>query len=253
VSRGEVGSVGEPNVMTLSFSPYSIRSTRSPRIPSPASRIVCYFSKLKASQLLHPIIARVRLRNDKKRSKPAQGKERMAEHSPTEIGSQHPTFSASVRDENFDAANPAREQAEPNMQSPRPNASSDAPPLKPATLVEVESLLNAFRMLVLRHFIRRDVAGSPVVSDTRPGIPGQEDPPFLPGVYLVLLTKSPKEIAENDVFLRQLCSSIKVLTDMAAPATVSSIYRRLRSCVTRQASSRRPRQSWRRGVCGAGL
>jgi hypothetical protein len=51
-----------------------------------------------------------------------------------------------------------------------------------------------------------------------------EDPPFLPGVYLVLLTKSPKEIAENDVFLRQLCSSIKVLTDMAAPATVSSIY-----------------------------
>jgi hypothetical protein len=55
-------------------------------------------------------------------------------------------------------------------------------------------------------------------------VAGQEAPPFPPGVYLVLLTKSPQEIAENDVLLRQLCSSIEVLTELAAPANVSSIY-----------------------------
>jgi hypothetical protein len=148
----------------------------------------------------------------------------MAEHSSTEIASQHTTAPASMRAENFGAADPARDQVESDMRSLQPTAGSDAPSLQPATLAEVETLLNGFRMLVLRHFIRRETSGSPVVSDARPGVQGQEAPPFLPGVYLVLLTKSPKEIAENDVFLRQLCSSIEVLTDLAAPATVSSIY-----------------------------
>jgi hypothetical protein len=79
-------------------------------------------------------------------------------------------------------------------------------------------------MLMLRHFIRREASGSPVASNARSSGQGQEAPPFLPGVYLALLTKSPKEIAENDIFLRQLCSSIEVLNDLGAPATVSSIY-----------------------------
>jgi hypothetical protein len=148
----------------------------------------------------------------------------MAEHSPAEIASQHPTAPASMPSENFGAANPVRDQAEPNTQSPQPTAGSEAPPRQPATLAEVETLLNGFRMLMLRHFMHRQASGSLVVSDARSGVAGQEAPPFPPGVYLVLLTKSPQEIAENDVFLRQLCSSIEVLTELAAPANVSSIY-----------------------------
>ena len=58
----------------------------------------------------------------------------------------------------------------------------------------------------------------------RPGAPEQEAPPFLPGVYLVLLTKSPEELPKTKCLLRQLCSSIEVLTELAAPANVSSIY-----------------------------
>ena len=141
----------------------------------------------------------------------------MAELSPTEIASQHSTDPGSTRAQNWGAA----DLAKPSLQSP---PGSNAPPLLPATLAEVETLLNGFRMLTLRHFIRRQVSGSLIVSDARSGVAGQEAPPFPPGVYLVLLTKSPQEIAENDVLLRQLCSSIEVLTELAAPANVSSIY-----------------------------
>jgi hypothetical protein len=141
----------------------------------------------------------------------------MAEHSPTEIASQHSTDPGSMRAQNWGAA----DLAKPSLQSP---PGSNAPPLQPATLAEVETLLNGFRMLTLRHFIRRQAPGSLIVSDARSGVAGQEAPPFPLGVYLVLLTKSPQEIAENDVLLRQLCSSIEVLTELAAPANVSSIY-----------------------------
>jgi hypothetical protein len=141
----------------------------------------------------------------------------MAEHSPTEIAAQHSTDPGSMRAQNWGAA----DLAKPSLQSP---PGSNAPPLQPATLAEVETLLNGFRMLTLRHFIRRQASGSLIVSDARSAVAGQEAPPFPPGVYLVLLTKSPQEIAENDVLLRQLCSSIEVLTELAAPANVSSIY-----------------------------
>ena len=141
----------------------------------------------------------------------------MAEHPPTEIASQHSTDPGSMRTQNWGAA----DLAQPSLQPP---PGSNAPPLQPATLAEVETLLNGFRMLTLRHFIRRQASGSLIVSNARSGVAGPEVPPFPPGVYLVLLTKSPQEIAENDVLLRQLCSSIEVLTELAAPANVSSIY-----------------------------
>lgn len=80
-------------------------------------------------------------------------------------------------------------------------------------------------MLTLRHFIRRQASASLIISEARSGVAEQEAAPFPPGVYLVLLTKSPQEIAENDVLLRQLCSSIEVLTELAAPANISSISR----------------------------
>lgn len=126
----------------------------------------------------------------------------MADHSPTEIALQHPTDPGSMRAQNWETADLARSTLQPPP-------GSNAPPLQPATLAEVEILLNGFRMLTLRHFIRRQASASLIISEARSGVAEQEAAPFPPGVYLVLLTKSPQEIAENDVLLRQLCSSIE--------------------------------------------
>lgn len=149
----------------------------------------------------------------------------MVEHSPTVISSEHLTAPAPLRTENFNSMSGSAEQVEGQAASPRPRAlGAEAFTPKPATRSEVETLLNAFRVLVLRYFIRRQASAPPVASDARDGVPGQQAAPFPPGVHLELLTKTPEEIARNDILLQQLCSSAEVLTSLAAPATVSSIY-----------------------------
>lgn len=95
---------------------------------------------------------------------------------------------------------------------------------QPATLAEVKTLLSGFRMLMLKRLMRRDTSGPPVDSNARPSVPQQPAAPFLPGVDLALLTKTAEEIAESEVLLQQLCSSIAILTHLAAPADLSSIY-----------------------------
>ena len=149
----------------------------------------------------------------------------MAEHSPTDIASPHATPPAPLRAENFGGAAASRGRAEALAGSPPSAASRPGMPIvQPATLAEVETLLNGFRMLMLRHFMRGDASGPPLGSDARPGVPEQPAAPFLPGVHLALLTRTPEEIAESEVLLQQLCSSIGILTGLAAPADVSSIY-----------------------------
>lgn len=48
--------------------------------------------------------------------------------------------------------------------------------------------------------------------------------PFPPGVHVELLTREPAEIACDKTLLEQLYSSVRILTGLSAPATVSSIY-----------------------------
>jgi hypothetical protein len=76
---------------------------------------------------------------------------------------------------------------------------------------------------MLRHFMRREGSGPPVGSAAWPGVSEQPAAPFLAAVHLELLTKTLKEIAESEVFLQQLCSSIAIFTDLA-PADVSPIH-----------------------------
>ena len=89
---------------------------------------------------------------------------------------------------------------------------------------EVATLLNAFRVLLLRRFIHCGAVGASARVASLPG-PLLQDTAALPaGVYVELLTKSSKEIERDDILLQQLCSSVDALTRLAAPATVSSIY-----------------------------
>jgi hypothetical protein len=153
----------------------------------------------------------------------------MKEHLPTAISPEHSAGPAGLGPENIkttsDVAGEAAEEGEPRTAGHRPPAIvSSASTPQPATLSEVVTLLNAFRALVLRHFMRCGAAGVPALSDARSGVPGQGEAPFPPGVHLELLSKTPEEIARNDILLQRLCSSIGVFTRLVAPATVSSIY-----------------------------
>jgi hypothetical protein len=153
----------------------------------------------------------------------------MGEHLPTRISPQHSASPAPLEPGNVksasDVAGGAPEEGEARTAGHRSSGiGSPASTLQPATLSEVATLLNAFRALLLRHFMRSGATDAPALSDARSGVPGQEAAPFPPGVHLELLTKTPEDIAANDVLLQQLCSSIEVFTRLAAPATVSSIY-----------------------------
>jgi hypothetical protein len=93
------------------------------------------------------------------------------------------------------------------------------------TLSEVGALLGEFRVL-LRHFLRCETADAPTILGIRPGLVGQEghSMPFPTAVHVELLTRKPEEIACDETLLEQLYSSVRILTGLAAPATVSSIY-----------------------------
>jgi hypothetical protein len=85
------------------------------------------------------------------------------------------------------------------------------------TIAEVNLLLSEFQLL-LGHIVRhpkRDTSAS-----REPTGYGRVPP----GVQIELLTTSPEEIAGNAALLQNLYSSVAVLTELAAPATVSSIY-----------------------------
>ncbi len=105
-------------------------------------------------------------------------------------------------------------------------AGSPATAPQPATVSEVVSLLNAFRVLLLRHLMRCGASGATVIPVAPSGFPAQQatTAPLSAGIHLELLTKTPQEIARDDILLQQLYSSVEVLTRLAAPATVSSIY-----------------------------
>jgi hypothetical protein len=88
---------------------------------------------------------------------------------------------------------------------------------------EVATLVNAFRVLLLRRFIYFGATGASVGAGSPPGPPAK-DAATLPGVHIELLTKTSEEIERDDILLQQLCSGVDALTRLAAPATVSSIY-----------------------------
>ena len=85
------------------------------------------------------------------------------------------------------------------------------------TIAEVNLLLGEFQLL-LGHTVRH----------LKPKTPGSQGPTchgkVPPGVQIELLTTPPEEIAGNAALLQNLYSSVAVLTELAAPATVSSIY-----------------------------
>lgn len=93
-----------------------------------------------------------------------------------------------------------------------------------ATLSEVEALLNAFRTLLLRDFIHGEVSGEQIVSVAGAAVSEQSARPFPADVDLGLLSQTAKDIARSEVLQQRLFSSVEVLTGLAAPATVSSIY-----------------------------
>jgi len=85
------------------------------------------------------------------------------------------------------------------------------------TIAEVNLLLGEFQLL-LGHIVRHP----------KPETSGSQGPTchggVPPGVQINLLTTPPEEIAGNAALLQNLYSSLAVLTELAAPATVSSIY-----------------------------
>ena len=91
-------------------------------------------------------------------------------------------------------------------------------------LAEIATLANAFRVLLLRRFIRCGAPGASVGVNSPSGSLAQDAAPLPAGVHVELLTKRSEEIEHNNVLLQQLCASVDVLARLAAPATVSSIY-----------------------------
>jgi hypothetical protein len=89
---------------------------------------------------------------------------------------------------------------------------------------EVATLLNAFRVLLLRRFIHFGAAGASAGVGSPSGSPPQDTAMLPASVHVELLTKNSEEIERDDILLQQLCSSLDALTRLAAPATVSSIY-----------------------------
>ena len=89
---------------------------------------------------------------------------------------------------------------------------------------EVATLLNAFRVLLLRRFIHCGATDASASLGSRSGPPPQDTATLLASVHTELLTKNSEEIERDDSLLQQLCSSLDALTRLAAPATVSSIY-----------------------------
>jgi hypothetical protein len=153
----------------------------------------------------------------------------MEEDLPPVISSRRSADAAPLRMEDVEIASnrssEAPEQVETRSAQHRP-AAADAPvsTAQPAALSQVASLLNAFRMLLLRHFLRPGVATAPAFTDPGSEAPDREGMLSLPGIHPELLTKTPEEIAADDVLLQHLCSSVGLFTRLAAPATVSSIY-----------------------------
>src|SRR6516165_4291176 len=93
-----------------------------------------------------------------------------------------------------------------------------------ATLSEVSSLLSEFQVL-LRHIVAFQLPGGQPTDDPL-GAASQEGrpPQFPPGIHIDLLTRAPEQIASDGSLLQQLYSSVSVLSGLAAPATVPSIY-----------------------------
>jgi hypothetical protein len=89
---------------------------------------------------------------------------------------------------------------------------------------EVATLLNAFRVLLLRRFIHCGATDASASLGSQSGPPPQDTATLLASVHTELLTKNSEEIERDDSLLQQLCSSLDALTRLAAPATVSSIY-----------------------------
>lgn len=106
---------------------------------------------------------------------------------------------------------------------PSPRTIPSILPARSVTLSEVTELLGDFRIL-LRHVLYCQKKEMPVTSDMRPELTGEEELPLPPGVRFELLTRTPEEIASDDTLLQQLYSGVSILTALAAPATVSSIY-----------------------------
>jgi hypothetical protein len=151
----------------------------------------------------------------------------MAAASSAELGSPGPSRTATVQPAVGRIGAPAqRADAGMPVQMPGAAGSSAAPRPQPMTLSEVAALLSEFRVL-LRHVVRCGVpdANGPLLGD-QPGSVGQAGhlTPFPPGVHVELLTREPEEIACDETLLQQLYSSVRVMTGLAAPATVSSIY-----------------------------
>ena len=91
-------------------------------------------------------------------------------------------------------------------------------------LTEVTALLSELRVL-LRHIVRSEVPDARALSGSQTGAagPAAGSVPFPQGVHVELLTRAPGETAADDALLQQLYSSIRILTALAAPATVTSI------------------------------
>jgi hypothetical protein len=130
-------------------------------------------------------------------------------------------------------AEPATGPADATTEPVEPHRVAEPSPLAVAaargmpestTLSEVSTLLGEFRAL-LGHLVSAQTPGAQRVG-AQIGLADQEGRPSasLSGGHLDLLTRSPGEIASNGTLLRQLYSSVDVLSGLAAPATASSIY-----------------------------
>ncbi len=88
------------------------------------------------------------------------------------------------------------------------------------TVGEVVLLLSELQLL-LGHIVRLEKSETSSSSAKQPGGAGQG---FPPSICTELLTTPPGEIAGNAALLQNLYSGVTVLAELAAPATVSSIY-----------------------------
>lgn len=110
---------------------------------------------------------------------------------------------------------------------PAAAGSSAAPEGPSAVLSEVIALLSEFRVL-LRHVVRCEApdADTGALFANHSAWAGEEDraTAFPPGIHAEILAREPEEIAYDERLLQQLYSGVRLLTDLAAPASVSSIY-----------------------------
>ena len=113
------------------------------------------------------------------------------------------------------------------------------------TIAEVNLLLSEFQLL-LGHLVRHP---KPETSGSQ-GPTGYKEVP--PGVQIELLTRPPEEIAGNAALLQNLYSSVAVLTELAAPATVSSIHLTSAFLRDRMMSMSPPKHNRWRAVCDTG-